>query len=129
MSKKMGTWCIIAVICVLVGLICFVGARIMANGDFTKLSTVKYETNEYAVNEDFSAVSINTDTADICFIPAVDGKCKVVCMEMKNAKHNVGVQDEKLTINVDEQRKWYEYIGITISSPKIKVYLPNEKYE
>jgi DUF4097 and DUF4098 domain-containing protein YvlB len=96
--------------------------------DFTKLSTVKYETNTYEVTDDFNSISMLTDTADILFVQSDDKICKVVCYEMSDMKHTTTVQNNTLTINVTDEREWYDHIGITLGSPKITVYLPKTEY-
>jgi len=117
---------VIAASLVLIGCIIFWGAMSMLKWDFTKLSTSKYETNSYEINEGFSAISIDTNTADIVFVPSETGA--VTCYEQKNVKHSVTVKDGTLVIEVVDARKWYEYIGINLASPKITVYIPQGEY-
>ncbi|MDE6636145.1 MAG: DUF4097 domain-containing protein, partial [Lachnospiraceae bacterium] len=128
MSKTTIIWLITAASLVVLGLIMFTAVMTAYHWDFTKLSTVKYETNTYQVSEAFNNISMKTKTADILFAPSDDGICRVVCHEMKKAKHSAVVQDGTLTINVVDERKWYEYIGITFGTPKITVYLPEAEY-
>ncbi len=129
MSKKTRVWLIIATVLVLLGLILFAAVMTINRWDFTKLSTVEYQTNSHQITESFNNISIETLTADIEFLPSQEGECKAVCYEEENAKHTVIVQDGTLTVKVVEERKWYEYIGIAIGSPKITVYLPNIEYD
>jgi len=129
MSKAAKTWLIIATSLVIVGLIVIAAVMMLCNWDFTWLSTVKYETNTYHVSEKFSNISMKTETADICFAASGDGTCRVVCYEPENEKHAALVQDDTLTINVVDEREWYEYIGITTGTPKITVYLPDAEYD
>ncbi len=128
MSKQAKIWLIIAVFLVLIGCIIFGGAMKMLKWDFTKLSTAKYETNEYEIDEDYINLSILTDTADIKFMPSENLKSSVVCYEQKNVKHSVAVKNGTLEIKVVDTRKWYEHIGIFFTSPKITVYIPQGKY-
>ena len=51
MGKRMKLWLIIAVSLVVIGGIVFVGVMSVLQWDFMKLSTVKYETNSYEINE------------------------------------------------------------------------------
>ena len=128
MCKKTKILLAIAACLGVLGMIIFAAAMSAYDWDFTKLSTVKYETNSYALSEAFCDISINTDTADIVFAPSDTDKCKVVCYEPENAKHTVGVREGSLTINIADERKWYEYIGITMGTPKVTVYLPAGEY-
>jgi len=128
MSKKMKTWLIIASSLVLVGCVIFGGVMTVFKWDFTKLSAVKYETNDYEINENYKNISIVTDTADIVFAPSENAKSSVVCYEQKNVKHSVTVKDSTLVIEVVDTRKWHEHIGINFSTPKITVYIPQGEY-
>ncbi len=128
MSKKTKVWLIIAASLMLVGLILFAAGMAAHNWDFTKLSTEKYETNTYEINEEFSGISVNTDTAGIFFAASDDDACRVVCYEQENSRHTVDVQDSTLIIRVVDEREWYEYIGINFGTPKITVYIPQGEY-
>ena len=131
MKTKTKVWLIIAASLVLIGCILFAGAMSMLNWDFTKLSTVKYETNTYEISEAFDTISINTDTADIAFVVSNDGTCRVACHEEENAKHSVTLEDGTLIIALIDERSISDYIhhiGINIGSPKITVYLPETQY-
>ncbi len=128
MRKRTKTGLIIASSLVLVGCILFGGVMTMLQWDFSKLSTTKYETNEYAIKEHYNNLSIVTDTADIMLVPSESVKSSVVCYEQKNVKHSVTVQDGTLVIEVVDTRKWYEYIGIHFGTPKITVSIPQGEY-
>ena len=128
MRTRTKVWLIIAASFVLVGGIIFGGVMSMHKWDFTKLSTVKYETNNYEITENFNNISIITDTADVVFVPSENQKASVVCHEQKNMKHSVTVQNGKLVIEIVDTRKWYEYIGINFGAPKITVYIPQGEY-
>ena len=128
MSKNTKVWLIAATALLLVGCIIFGGAMAMLKWDFRKLSTVKYETNTYIIDDEFDSISLKTNTADISFLPSDSGECKAVCYEEANRKHSVEVKDGTLNINLTDERKWYEYIGINIGAPEITVYLPKKEY-
>lgn len=128
MSKKIKTWLIAAGSLVILGLIMFAAAMTFCKWDFTRLSTAKYETNTYQVNEKFSNISLKTDTADVSFVPSDDGKCKVVCCEPQRIKNSVSVKDNTLSISSVDERKWYDYIGINFKASAITVYLPQGEY-
>lgn len=129
MRERTKIWLIIAASLTVLGLILFAAGMTGNHWDFTRLSTAKYETNTYQVREEFNRISMTTETADIVYIPSEDGKCKVVCYEPENAKHSVVVQEGTLTIHELNEREWYEYIGVTIGTPRISVYLPDAEYD
>ncbi len=128
MRKVTKIWLIIATSLVLVGCIIFVGVMTMYKWDFRKLSTVRYETNNYEINEDYKNISIVTRTADVVLIPCESLKTSVVCYEQENLKHSVEVKEGTLVISVVDTRKWYEHIGINFCTSKITVYIPRGEY-
>lgn len=128
MRKHARIWLIVATSLILIGGVIFVGMLAILNWDFTKLSTNKYETNEHEILESFSSISVDTDTADIKFVPSEGASCSVVCYEQKNMKHSVAVKDGVLCIEAVDTRKWYEHIGIHFGTPSVTVYIPQGEY-
>lgn len=128
MRKTTKIWLVMAASLVVIGLIMFAAVMSIYKWDFAKLSTGKYETNTYEINEEFNNLSINTDTADIIFALSDEGKCRVECYEEEKAKHSVAVQEDTLVINMIDEKSWYDYIGINFGSSKITVYLPKAEY-
>ena len=128
MKRIAKVWLIIAAFLVIVGCTILCSVMIKLKWDFTKLSTVEYETNNYVIDESFKDISISTDTFDIVFLPSENQITSISCYEEENKKHRVEVKDETLVIEKLDTRKWYEYIGINFSSPKITVHLPQNEY-
>ncbi len=128
MNKKTKKWLITAASLVVAGCIFFGGAMTMAKWDFMKLSTIKHETNEYEIHEDYKNISIVTNTADVVFAPSENTETTVVCHEQKKVTHSVTVKDSTLVIEVEDTRKWYEYIGINFGATSITVYIPQTEY-
>ncbi|MBQ7334799.1 MAG: hypothetical protein IJW95_04945, partial [Clostridia bacterium] len=91
MTAKTKIWLIIGISLILIGCILFGGVMSLLKWDFTRLSTVQLETNEYAIEETFSDITIYSDTADITFIPA--GETRIVCYEHASVKHTVSVEE------------------------------------
>lgn len=125
MSKKL---IIIATSLIIIGVIIFAVVMTMLGWDFKRLSTDKYERNEYVITENFKNISVKTDTADVVFLTSSDSKIKVVSNEKKNVKHLVEVNGDTLNISVIDTRKWYDHIGISFGIPKITVYIPEGEY-
>ena len=121
-------WMILAASLVLIGCLIFVGVMTMLKWDFKKLSTEKYETNEYTFESGCQNISIKADTAKIEIFPADGDVTSVVCYEQSKLKHSVSVVDGTLFIEFKDTRKWYEMIGVSFSSPQITVALPRAEY-
>ena len=121
-------WLIAATALIFVGCITAVCALAMQDWDFSRLSTVNYETNTHPVTEDFHNISINTDTAHVTFLPADGTEAYVICREQENLRHTVTVADGTLTGALRDDRKWYDCIGVSFGSTSITLYLPEEEY-
>lgn len=129
MTKNAKVWLIIGASLFIIGVLVFAVAMTLNGWDFRKLSTVKYERETYKIADDFNSVVLKTDTADIKILPSEDESCSVICYEETNAKHSVCVKDGVLNITLQNQKKWYEYIGINFDSTKLTVYLPKSEYD
>jgi len=119
---------IVAAVLILAGGILFGGAIDMLKWDFGKLSTDKYQTTEYTPGGSYKDIVIATETAQIQFLPSGDAGTKVVCYEEKTAKHIVSVENGVLTVRVQNNKKWYDYIGVFFDTPKITIYMPAGEY-
>jgi len=128
MNKKTKTSLISATCLVVIGCIIFAGVMSVLKWDFSKLSTVKYETNSYEITDNFKDISIISNTTDITLIPSEDEAISVVCREESKVKHLVEVKDNTLNIKVEDTRKWYEHIGLSFEIPKITVSIPKGEY-
>ena len=128
MRKITKFWLITAILLVLIGITVFGGAMTMLKWDFSKLSTARLETNTHELYEQFSDISVVTNTADVVFLPSEDSTTTVVCHEETKQKHSVSVKDGTLTIELNDTRKWYNYIGFNFSSPSVTVYIPRGEY-
>ena len=129
MLKSQKIWLLIAALFVVGGLVLFAVTMTASGWDFRVLSTEKLMTNTYTISDPFVSISMETDTADIVFIPSADGSCKVVCYEPENARHNVTLDGSTLTVTLVDRREWYAHIGIHSESPKIQVFLPAGDYK
>lgn len=128
MRTRTKVWLMIAASLVLIGCVLFGGLMKVLQWDFTKLSTVQYETTEHEITENYKNISIVTDTADIVFLPSENAKTSVVCYDQKNMTHSVAVRDHTLVVENHDTRKWYEYIGIHFGTPQITVHIPQGEY-
>lgn len=126
--KKTIIWLVIAACLVLAGSFLFGGVMTMLQWNFAELSTGRMETREYVLTEDFRNFSIDIDTADVIFQPAQNGEKKIVCYQSGKVNYTVEVQDDTLSIQRRDNRKWYERIGFFFDTPKITVYLPQGDY-
>ena len=125
MTKNMKIWMILGAALVVLGMAVAAGALCVGGWDLTQLDTGEYETNTYEIGDPFHHISVNTDIADVVLLPSEDGQCRVVCREETRAKHIVTVREGVLEIEVADERKWYDHVGINFGDPQITVYVPD----
>lgn len=128
MKKSVKIWLITATALVLAGSIILTGMMTSMKWDFSKLSTVKYETNTHEINEKFKDISVKAVSADINFVTTSEDTISVICTEQEKLWHRVAVRDEALFIEAVDERKWYDHIGINFDNAEITVYLPAGEY-
>ena len=128
MAKKTKAWLIIAASLILSGGILFAGVMMALDWDFSKLTTVEFEVNEYEVIEPYKSIHIDTGASDVMIIPSDVRKTTVTCCEQENMKHTVAVVDGTLTIKLEDTRAFHHHIAINFGKPWIKVYIPRGEY-
>ena len=128
MNKTTKIWLIVAAALVALGLVIFAGVMTVYDYDFTKLSTVTYETNTYEIGDAFDKIAIDVNTTEIKFAPSADERCRIDCFETDKVKYSATVQDSTLIIEKVDTRKWYDYIGIFLGKQTLTLYLPQDNY-
>lgn len=113
---------------IVLGLLVFAAAMTASGWDFTRLNTVAYTTNTYEIDEPFTDITVQADTADVSFVPAADGRCRVVCQEPADRTHTVTVQDGVLAVTAQDTWPWNNFISIDWHQPTVTVYLPQTVY-
>ena len=121
---KKSTVTIIVAVCLIVAGIAIAGAAFsMAEFDFKNFGTESYEEVTHTIEGDFKHIVIATDVHDIELYPAEDGVSKVVGDENGEIKIRVECEDGYLTVKTEDTRKWFDFVGISFSSPSLRIYL------
>lgn len=129
MRRRTRAWLIMAAFLVILGSLLFAAVMTVNRWDFTKLSTVEYDTSSYQIGEEFRDILIEADTADVILAPPDDGKCTVICHERADAPSSLCVEEnETLIIRENDNRKWHTHIDVAFESPSITVCLPRSEY-
>ena len=126
MKKSIMISLIVAGALVLSGAGLFAGAMTASGWDFSVLNTYEVVNNTYDVDEPFTNIKIDTDTADIRFAKSSDGKCRVATRDTSNHIYSVAVEDGTLQIQV--YFKGLFEIGIGAYESFLTVYLPEDAY-
>lgn len=128
MTRAAKIWLAVAAILVVAGLAMFAAVMGGLRWNFHDLGTDRYATERYTVTEAFDNISVRVDTADVRFVLTADGSARVECCQDAKEKHAVAVKGDTLVIEVENQKAWYDYIGIHFGSPSVTVYLPQGEY-
>lgn len=115
----------VLVIIVIVLVVLAVGGfvTLLALSDWN-LANLKYQNNDYTIEEDFSSVKIDVRSTDINILPSTDGKCKVVCFEDNLYTHSVKVEDGCLVIGCEFKTK----VFFSYKESVVTLYLPQKVY-
>ena len=127
MSKALKIWLSTAASLILAGVLVFVTALYIADFDITKLSTEKYETKTYYINDSFQNISIDAEISDITVLPSKTQECKVEFWQTEKTEHYATVKNNTLSVEVRDY-EYSVYIGISFTSPKVSIYLPENEY-
>ena len=129
MRKGIAILLIVAASLVLLGVLVFtVGIVAMDDPNVSPLFEGKYQSKTYEGEDKITSIIINTDTTDILFRPYSKDGYKVECFEEINLSHTVTVKNGVLSINLNDNREWYDHISIFSRDTQITVYLPAGEY-
>lgn len=121
---------IVAASLLALGVILFITAMAISQFKFAEVfSTASYETATHDINDEFENISINTTTADVTILRSADDSAHVVCFYNKKITYSVAVTDGTLSIEGNDERRWFDHIGIVSNTPELRVYLPSDEYE
>ena len=128
MNARRNRVLLIAACLLVVGALIAVAALASMKFNFRRLSTRQTVANTYTPAGDFSEILIDLATEELCFLPAEDGKCTVVCLEEEGTQHIVTVSKGALSIQRVDTRKWHDQIGFGSEKTSVTVYLPKKEY-
>ena len=121
---------IVAASLLALGVIFFIAAMAISQFKFAEVfTTASYETATQDINDEFENISINTTTADVTILRSADDSAHVVCFYNKKITYAVAVTDGTLSIEENDERRWFDHIGIVGNTPELRVYLPSDEYE
>lgn len=128
MGKHIKIWLITALCLIATGCVLFGGVMTAVGWNFFELSAVEFETNTYVISQDYRNIRITTKDADVVLAPSENGETTVVCREHTRLKHTAVVAEDTLVIGVEDNRQWYDHIGINFETQEITIYLPKDTY-
>ena len=83
-------------------------------------------TTAFTPEGDFTSISVDTITADVKFLYAEDGICRVEARDRESIIYTAEILDGTLLIRAEDHRSWMDHIeffGVS-QNPTVTVYLP-----
>ena len=118
---------IIAIVFIITGCSLFMITLVSNNLDLSKINNHKYRLETYEINDSFENIYIDTLNIDIKFIFSEEEK--VVINEQERLDHFVYVEENALKIEVNDQRKFYDFINIFSPNREILIYLNKTNFQ
>lgn len=130
MTKNNRVIWIVAAACIIVGTLISVITLLTLGNDPLQWDTNDYVTNNYTIEEPFRAIRTeHTISSDLRILPSMDDSCRVMCYDQQKLTHSAAVENGTLVIRKQDDRRWYDHIGIQLQSTEILIYLPQREYE
>ncbi len=121
---------IIACSAIALGILSFTVVGIAVGWNYRKISNTKTETHTWQSRETVNKITVNTYISDISFRSGNPGEIKVVYNDSDKMPHKIDLKNGVLEITQTDERKWYEFFGLSFfENYDITVYLPEKDYE
>ncbi len=134
MKKTKKCTLFVALVMMIAGAAIFFIAFAIAGFKFQNLSTEKISTQNAEIKEPFQRISVSSYEYDLNILKSEDEKCRIVYTGNEKQPLVCNVKDKELVIDLHNNKKWYENIGLTFqfaipNDTGITVYLPEKEYE
>lgn len=119
---------LVAGILLILGLGAMTGGMGALRFDFKDLGTADPVTRTAEFTEPVTDISMSGVHCETVLKPASDGVCRVVFTGEEKLLFRALAENGKLTVSVEDKRKWYEMIGVFSFSDELTVFLPEREY-
>ena len=132
MMKKSIVAGTVAVLLIIAGIAIACSAFIMTDFSLEGFATESFEETTCTIEGDFNHVLIATQEHDLTILPSENGECKIVFDKIKAQKNEYApeyaIDSDTLVINIVDNRKWFDHIGIFSGEVSMTLYLPESHY-
>ncbi len=128
MKRADKIWLVLGAVLLLGGAVLFACVMTSLGWRFEALGTDRTEERTFEVKEGFSDIHIRCDTADVRFVSSDDGVCRITYRDDEKTGITVSAEQGTLTVTTEDNRKWYEHIGIRFGESRLTVALPGNSY-
>jgi DUF4097 and DUF4098 domain-containing protein YvlB len=86
--------------------------------------------SDFAITQDFSNVAVESDNAELLFIPSDGKEAKVELNSSAERDYTVDVKVKNDTLEIDVERKWFKWFSFHFFSktPTVSILLPAKEY-
>ena len=125
--KHIKIWVLLGAILVVLGIVIFTVTACSQHSESGTHFGYNAEERITNITNDFEAIDIQSDTADIDFILTNDGSCRIIAVDHRKISYSSEVRDGALKILCIDGRAWYEKM-FSFSRASLTVYLPKSEY-
>ena len=123
---------LVAILLLIAGIAITGAAFIMTDFNLEGFATESFEESTYTIEGTFNHVLIATQEHDLTILPSENGECKIVFDKIKAQKNGYApeyaIDSDTLVINIVDNRKWFDHIGIFSGEVSMTLYLPESHY-
>ena len=130
MKKSVWISMIVAGGLILAGLACIAVGHGLGGHESLIGGDPAFVTSTLTPEGEFTSISVDAITADVEFLYAEDGICRVEANDRKGILYTTEAKDGILTVRAEDTRKWYDHISIVSGGHSyLRVYLPAKDYK
>lgn len=120
---------IVAISCLVVGIILCSVALALGGFEMSIFNTIKYAEGSQILPAGFSDISVDTAEFSVLIRPATDGVCRAEYRQNEKTPLRFAVENGTLSIRSTDLRKWYDHIHFfNFSRSQVILYLPAGEY-
>ena len=123
---------LVAILLLIAGIAITGAAFIMTDFSLEGFATESFEETTCTIEGDFNHVLIATQEHDLTILPSENGECMIVFDKIKAQKNEYApeyaIDSDTLVINIVDNRKWFDHIGIFSGEVSMTLYLPESHY-
>lgn len=126
MKKSKKGAIIASLILIIAGTFIALASLSMLEFDFRQLSTSAYNniTKDSEEMQGINCIEINMLCCNVHIVRSKNDKCRVSYNGNKSLAPSISVEGDTLKLETQDERKWYEHIGIFMLNDELTVYIP-----
>ena len=126
MKKSVWISMIVAAACIVAGVACMAVGHVMGGHRNLVEAQTPLAATQFTPEGNFDSVTVDTIAANVSFVYAEDGVCRVEVRDRESITYTAEIMDNTLLIRAEDHRSWWDHIQFfgTSQNPTVTVYLP-----